>query len=182
MKIKTTTWRILEYFFSHPYEEIYLRELARRTGMNIFSTKQAVDELVKNNLLIETRRGNMRYVKANMNSLFFRHLKIAFSIRRIEESNLISYLEENIPALNSVVLFGSMARGEDDENSDIDLLIIGQKKKIDLSRFEEMLGKEIKAIIMKWAEWREKARNDKAFYIEVITKGIVLYGEVPVIE
>jgi len=182
MKFDTTLWKVLHYFFNHPYDEVYLRELAKKSGISVFSAKKSIDELIKEKILIEIKRGKMRYVKVNADNLFFRHLKIAFSIKKIEESGLIEYLVKNVPAIHSILLFGSMARGEDDENSDIDLLVIGQKKKIDLSRFEEMLGKEIRAIIMKWTEWREKARDDKAFYIEVITKGIVLYGEVPVVE
>jgi len=109
-------------------------------------------------------------------------LKIAFSIKKIEESGLIEYLIKNVPAIHSIILFGSMARGEDDENSDVDLLVIGQRKKLDLSKFEKKVGREIRAIVMRWGEWRIKAKEDKAFYIEITTNGIVLYGNMPVIE
>ncbi len=182
MKFDTPLWKVLQFFFSHPYKEVYLRELSRKANISVFSAKQAVDELVKKKILAERKNGNMRYIKANMNSLFFKHLKIAFSIKDIEDSGLITYLAENIPALSSIVLFGSMAKGEDDKKSDLDLLVIGQRKKIGLGRFEKNLGREINAVIMKWAEWREHAKNDKAFYRDVITNGIILYGNMPVIE
>lgn len=182
MNFSTSIWKVLQYFLDNPYEEVYLRELARKTGVSSFSTKQAVDNLVKEKILLEKRRGNMRYIKANMESLFFKYIKIASSLKKLEESGLIKFLVENVPAVSSIVLFGSVAKGEDDKKSDIDLLVIGLKKKIDLSDFERRLGKEIKVIIMKWAEWREKAEEDKAFYMEVILNGIVLYGNMPVIE
>ena len=182
MNLDTATLKVLSYFFLHPYKEIHLRELSRRTGLSIFSVKRVVDALVEERILEERRRGNMRYLRANMGSLFFRHLKIAFSIRRIEKSGVVEYLVEKIPAVTSIVLFGSVAKGEDDESSDIDLLVIGQKRKMDLSEFERSLGKEIVVVIMEWSEWREHAKRDRAFYREVITKGIPLYGDIPVIE
>jgi len=182
MKFNPSVWEVLFYFFSHPYEEVYLRELARKANVSVFSAKQAVDELVKEKVLLERKNGNMRYIRANMESLFFRQLKIAFSIKKIEESGLIPYLVGNIPAISSIVLFGSIAKGEDDENSDVDLLVIGQKKRMDLSKFEKKMGREIKIIIMKWSEWREHVKKDKALYREIITNGIVLYGGMPVVE
>ena len=182
MNLDTTALRVLSYFFSHPYKEIHLRELSRETGLSIFSVKRLVDEFVEEGILREERRGNMRYLRANMDNLFFKHLKIAFSIRKIEKSGIIDYLVEQIPAVTSIVLFGSVAQGEDDESSDVDILIIGQKRKLDLSEFERSIGKEIRVLMMKWSEWREQAEKDRAFYREIITKGIPLYGELPVIE
>jgi len=182
MKFNSSVWEVLFYFFSHPYKEVYLRELARKANVSIFSAKQAVDELVREKILLERKNGNMRYIRANMESLFFKQLKIAFSIKKIEESGLIYYLVENVPAISSIVLFGSIAKGEDDENSDVDLLIIGKKRKIDLSKFEKKIGREIRAIVMKWSEWREYIKKDRSLYREIITNGIVLYGNMPVVE
>ncbi|HEC77358.1 MAG TPA: nucleotidyltransferase domain-containing protein [Thermoplasmatales archaeon] len=182
MEFDTPLWKVLQLFFSNPYHEVYLRELARKADASVFSVKRIVDELVKEGMLLERKNGNMRYIKANMDNLFFRYLKIAFSIKKIEESGLIEYLIKNIPALSSIILFGSIAKGEDDEKSDVDLLVIGQKKKMDLSKFEENMGREVRVITMRWSEWREYAKENKAFYREIITNGIVLYGNMPVIE
>ena len=182
MKFNTPLWKLLCFLFENPYEEFYLRELARKANISIFSAKKLVDEMVKDGILVESRKGNMRYFKANLSNLFFKHLKISFSLKRIMESGLIEYLKENIPAISSITLYGSVAKGEDDKKSDIDLLVIGQKKKIDLSRFEKKIGREIRIIVMKWAEWRKLAGENKAFYREIIANGIALYGEKPVIE
>ncbi len=182
MEFDTPFWKIIKYFFGNPYEEIHLRKLSKKTKVSTFSTKQIIDYLVKEKIVLEKREGNMRYIKANMKNLFFRHLKIAFKIKELTDTGLIEYIKINIPAISSIILFGSTARGEDDSKSDIDLLIIGQRKRLDVSSFERKLGRKINLIIMKWSEWREKTREDKAFYREIMTKGIPLYGEFPVIE
>jgi len=183
MELKTSDLKVLEYFFENSYEQIYLRELSRKTKLSVFTVKKTVDKLVHEGILIEEVKGKMRYVKVNQENLFFRFLKISFNIKKILDSGTVEYLKENIPALSSIVLFGSVARGEDDKKSDIDLLIIGQKpKRINLLKFERVLKRDINPIILKWPEWKRKAEKDKAFYIEIITSGIALYGNLPVIE
>jgi len=183
MKLKTSDLVILEYFFENPYEEVYLRELSRKIKLSVFTVKNTIDKLVSEGILIEETKGKMRYVKVNLENIFFKFLKISFNIKKIMDSKIIQHLVENIPALASVILFGSVAKGEDDKKSDIDLLIIGQKPKIiNLSKFESLLKREIKPIIMKWSDWKEKSKKDKAFYLDVITSGIVLYGNLPVVE
>ena len=182
MIFNTTSMRIMQYFFDKTYEQIHLRELSRRTKTSIFSTKQIVDELVKENILLEKREGSQRYIKPNIENQFFRQLKIAFCIKKLKDSNILKYLEEKIPAISSITLYGSASQGKDDEKSDIDLLIIGQKTKIDINKYEKKIGREINILIMKWSEWREHANQNKPFYREIIKDGITLLGEIPVIE
>jgi len=47
MEFDTPFWKVLNYFFNYPYEEIHLRLLSRKTDVSIYSAKQIVDELVK---------------------------------------------------------------------------------------------------------------------------------------
>jgi predicted nucleotidyltransferase len=41
---------------------------------------------------------------------------------------------------STILLFGSYAKGEDTESSDIDLFLIGREKQLNLKKFEEELG------------------------------------------
>lgn len=183
MQFATKHLRALDYFFDEPFEEVYLRELARRVDMSIFSLKTAVDDLVGEGLLVERRVGRLRYLRANMENLFFRFLKIAFNVKKIVDCGIVGFLKERVPALSSVVLFGSWAKGENDAKSDVDVLVIGQRPvEFDVSGFEVRLGGGLELIIMRWSEWRKKAKEDRAFYLEVITNGVLLCGNLPVIE
>lgn len=182
MEFDTPFWKVMKYFFDNPYEEIHLRELSRKTKVSVYSVKNIIDQLVNEDVLQERRNGNMRYIQANLDNHFFRYLKIAFSLKEIMDSKIIIYLKENIPAVSSIILYGSTAKGEDNNNSDIDLLIIGQRKKIDITKFENKFRKQINLLTLKWSAWREHANKDKAFYKEIITNGILLYGNLPVIE
>ena len=183
MQIATSHLKVLGHFFEEPYKEVYLRELARKVELSIFSLKNAVDDLVEEGLLLERREGRLRYLKANMENLFFRRLKVAFNVKKILDSGIVNFLKESVPAMSSVVLFGSWAKGEDDGKSDIDILVIGQKpERINVSDFERRLGRKVELTILRWSEWRRKVEEDRAFYLEVITTGIVFHGNLPVIE
>ena len=182
MIFNTVSMKIMQYFFGNPYEQIHLRELSRKAKISIYSTKKIADDLVNQRILIEKRQGNQRLLQANMENQFFKQLKIAYSIKKIQDSNILQYLEEKIPAISSITLYGSTAQGKDDEKSDTDLLIIGQKTKIDISKYEKKLNKEINLLIMKWSEWRTHAKQDKPFYREIVKDGIALLGNIPVIK
>jgi predicted nucleotidyltransferase len=176
--------RMAEFFFENPYQDFYLRELAKKLKISPFATKKYADLLIKESLIKEERKANLRYFRANMNSLFFRQLKIAFSMRALAESGLMEFLKENLQAVSSITLFGSMAKGEDDQDSDVDLLIIGKVGKdrpLDTSGFEDKIGKRITTHVFSWSEWNRQATGNKAFYSDVISHGMPLYGERPIV-
>ena len=171
----------LKFFLENPYQEVYLRQLAKKINLSSFAIKKYADLLIKEDFIKEERKANLRYFRANINSLFFKHLKIAFNINLILKSGLLDFLKENLANVSSIVLFGSMAKGEDDEHSDIDILIIGKDKYLDLGRFEQKIGKEITLHIFSWSEWNHQAIKNRAFYSDVIIHGVPLYGQLPLI-
>jgi len=182
MIFNTVSMKIMQYFFDNPYEQIHLRELSRKAKTSIYSTKTTADEFVNKRILIEKKQGNQRVLQANTENQFFKQLKIAFSIKKIQDSSILKHLEEKIPAILSITLYGSTAQGKDGKKSDIDLLIIGQKTKIDVYSYEKKINKEVNLLIMKWSEWRTHAKQDKPFYREIVKDGIALLGDIPVIE
>jgi len=182
MIFNTASMKIMQYFFDSPYEQIHLRELSRKAKISIYSTKKIADELVNQKILLEKKQGNQRILQANIENQFFKQLKIAFSVKKLQDSEILKFLEEKIPAISSITLYGSTSQGKDDNKSDIDLLIIGQKTRIDLSAYEKKINKEINLLIMKWSEWRTHANQNKSFYREIIKDGVALLGEKPVIE
>ena len=112
----------------------------------------------------------------------FRHLKISRSLSWLEDKNLIEFLKKRIPGISSIVLYGSYAKGEDDKKSDIDIMVISPAKKDLLPELDKLLGKEVNISVFSAAEWTRQAKASRAFYLDVITEGIVLYGTRPVVE
>lgn len=91
-------------------------------------------------------------------------------------------LEEQFP-VEKVILFGSVARGEADEESDIDLLILTKERVLHGIRnlmsdivFEVNLkyGTNISIVIVESASWQNGILSATPFYTEVQRDGITL--------
>ena len=65
--------------------------------------------------------------------------------------------------------------------NDIDIVIIGKEKNLEIYDFKKKLNREINIHFFSWSEWNKKAKEDNPFYYEVINKGIALYGELPIV-
>ncbi len=171
--------KFIEFFLVNPYKEVYIRELAKKLKISPFATKKYADALVIEGLILEEKKANLRYLKANLSSLYYKHAKITYNLRQLLKSNLIEFLKNNLTNVTSITLFGSLAKGEDSDESDIDILIIGKQKHLSLSDFEKKLDKIITIHFFSWSEWNEKAKEDNPFYYEIINHGIPLHGELP---
>ena len=169
----------VEFFLDNPYKEFYIRELAKKLKISPFATKKYADILIKEGFILDEKRANLRYLKANVTNLFYKHLKISYNIRRLLKSGLVEFIKNNVTNVTSIVLFGSLAKGENDDKSDIDIVIIGKERDLNLEKFEGKLNHKITLYFFSWSEWNEKAKKDHPFYYEVINYGISLYGELP---
>lgn len=97
-----------------------------------------------------------------------------------EIRKLANRLFANLPA--SVYLYGSRARGEADDNSDWDIIIIADDSIASNDAFERFafpfteigwhLGEQITPLLYSKSEWN--AERDTAFYLNVETDAIRL--------
>jgi predicted nucleotidyltransferase len=178
---KVTQLKVLKHFFDEPTERFYLRELARLLRMSPMTLKRALDLLVRDGLITREKTKNQIFYQANTESHAYRYEKIAYNLAQLEKKAVVEYILENVPGVSSIVLYGSYAKGENDKHSDIDLLIISTAKKVILGDIEEKFKVELNVMNFSSAQWTEQARSNKAFYLDVITEGIPLYGTKPVI-
>jgi predicted nucleotidyltransferase len=78
-----------------------------------------------------------------------------------------------------IILFGSLARGEGDEVSDIDLIVIYQTDKAFLDRMKELylswsIAKAVDILAYTPGEF-EKMMDESSFVAEAVREGEVLY-------
>lgn len=179
---KITQFKVLSLFMDNPYEKYYLREAARLLKISPMTLKRSLDFLIKNKLILKDTVKNQILYFANMQNLAFRHLKISYNLSWLGNKNLVEFLRKKIPEASSIILYGSFAKGENDKNSDIDILVISSVKKSISSDISELFGKDVNLSFFNPAQWSKQAKNNRAFYLDVLTEGIVLYGTMPVVE
>ena len=172
-------FRILAIFLEEPYREFYLREVASHARASVSTVKAYLDSFVRDEFLLRSKRANLALFKANIENAAFRHFKIVYLLHCVRP--LIKRLKQNYEN-SSIILYGSCARGEDDKDSDIDLLIIGRAEKAELTEFERRFNRKITLLAFSYQDWEEKSKQDEAFYESVIADGLIIQGNLPVIK
>ena len=167
------TKKVLYYFIEYPEDRIHLRDIARKLNISSSTAKLALEDLKKKELILEEKIANLRMFKSNRESIKFKEIK---KLINLEEINSLIQNIKGKTNIISLVLFGSYAKGTNTEKSDIDLLLISNKK---IHIETKLHDKEINLLQYKPYEWKEKIKKDIPFHKEVIETGIVLEGTKP---
>ena len=170
---KYTLGKVASVFYIYPTKEHYLKGIGREIKLAHTSVIQQLNELKKLNLIKENIqiKGKRRFpvYKANINNRIFTKYKLLYNFMSILDSGLIEFIHDNMMP-KSIVLFGSYRRGEDTEESDIDLFIAAREKNVDIIRFEKILKRKIQLHYKEnFIEFPDELKNN-------IANGIVLDG------
>ena len=142
MKRKDIKQTIKEYFFMNPTAKLRVRELERTLKLPLPSVIRYCKELEQEDILATNKNGSVTFYTASRSETYFLEKKL-YNIKQLYESGLINYLKIEL-SNPAIVLFGSYAKGEDTENSDIDLYIeTPSKKQVNLEKFNKLLKREI---------------------------------------
>ncbi|MEA3430163.1 MAG: nucleotidyltransferase domain-containing protein [Nanoarchaeota archaeon] len=134
---------IKEYFFINPTAKLRVRGIERTLKLSLPSVIRYCKELMDEGILGIIRIGNVVFYTADKTNKIYLLEKRLFNIKEIFESNIIKYLRKEL-SNPAIVLFGSFAKGEDLEKSDIDIYIESlSKKELNLKKFEKLLNRKI---------------------------------------
>jgi len=121
------------------------REISNILKFSPTAVSKSLVYLQENNFIIlEQDPISKRFaINLNRDNQFVMQLKRVDNLKLIYESGLADVLQKEYAGA-SIILFGNYSRGDDTIKSDIDLAVIGRKdKKIDLTKFEKYLEREI---------------------------------------
>jgi|SRR3989344_4764533 len=167
---------LLKYFIKEPEREFHVRELAKLDRKSPTTISKHLNKLKNEGLLLSRKKLNHLLFKANTENQHFKDLKIFFNIKSLRESGLIGCLIDEFNQPEAIILFGSFRRGEDTQQSDIDILIISPlKKEINLIKFEKILNRKIQLFIYPNSEIDKMKIKNKELLNNWIN-GLVLHG------
>jgi len=154
---------VLGFFLDNPTSEFSYTEIRGRTKLAKATLSESLKFLVKIGFLESRRIGVTKLYKLKKDSQIIKQFKILHNLMRLSALKGVGERNEC-----EIFLYGSAARGEDTEKSDIDLLVIGkvekEKLKEDIVRNLRKLRKETKIQFFSQIEWAGMERKDKAFY------------------
>jgi predicted nucleotidyltransferase len=167
-------------FLACPQALFYASQVARQLKISPSSANNALKNFAEKGLLVVEEKGFARLYRLNQENEAVKSLKRAYGIDFVQ----VAKPEEKILAIDpnalSIALYGSYASGSFDEESDVDLIVITPSKKevyIELIKMlENQLGKEVNLAIFKLSEWRNLAKEEDAFYKNVVSNNVLLYG------
>ena len=170
---KCSVFKVAGIFFDEPTMPHYLLEISNKAGLAHTSTKKHLSQLERLAVIKESveKKGkrNFPVYKANLESDAFKNYKRMHNVFQIEESGLINFLRDKLMP-RAIVLFGSYSKGEDTEDSDIDLFVECGKEEVDASKFERQLNRKISLHFREdFKKYAKELKNN-------IVNGMVLSG------
>jgi uncharacterized protein len=161
---------IFRLLFSGTGEELHVREIERRSGLNDSTLRQELRKLVRLDLVQSRRDSNRVYYRAKTESPLYPEIRNLV----LKTSGLSDVLKSALTdkRIRVAFVFGSIARGEEKAGSDVDLMVIGQLGLRDLSRLlsgiEEKIGREVNPHVLREEEFRKRIRAKEHFVSSVM--------------
>ena len=158
--------KVLAIFLEEPSSEFSQADICRKNGMSRMTAMKWLRILMKEGMLSQMSRGRAAYYRLNAENPVIRQLKILMTtaelygvFRKLKSESLELYL------------FGSAARGEDTEKSDMDLLVLGKVDKpavmAAIDDVRRIMKRDAKPMFLSHLDYSSISRKDKVFYDNV---------------
>lgn len=174
--------RVMALLFGQPDRDYLSAELIELADSGVGAVRRVLKRLVKSGLVSETHTGKRKLYKANRKSPIYEELH-SLIMKTAGLSIPIRFALGPFDAnIRAAFIFGSIANGNDDSESDVDLMIIGNdldymKLLAALHPVEKELRRNINSQILTTEEWREKVAKENSFVLHVISQSkIFLIG------
>ena len=165
---------ILDQFFYLGLRRIQVRSIIKNTGYDFKTVKKYIQKFLKLDLIIVHKDINIPTYESNYENAYFLKLKRDKLVDELFLSGLQKYLSEKFGGV-ACLLFGSCARGDYYENSDIDIFVQAKKSNLDLTIFERKFKRKINLFFEeKWQNLNEGMKTG------LLNDGISLVGRLKV--
>lgn len=162
---------LFNLYFTSPEKEFYLRELERILGFSVANIRRELLNLEKTGLFHSRKRGNLTYYFLNTKYPLYGELKSIVSKTAGIKLSLKSNLEK-IKEIKVSFIYGSFARNEQKQSSDIDVVIIGRVNENILAKvfalLEKIYQREINYSLYDYDDFIKKKKEKNPFILDVL--------------
>jgi len=182
--INKTTLKILGLFLGDYSRSLHVREIARDVDVDVKAVGLQLRRLENINVLSSIIKGRNKEYRLKLDNLVAKYYMILAetfaSIRYLEKNFLIKRLisETGDKLEGTTMLFGSFAKGEMTEESDIDLFIISDRKpNADVIRETgSLIDREVNLKSTNMKQFLNGLMDNDPLIMEVVSNHIVLKG------
>jgi len=165
--------RVLGLLFGNSERSFSVNDVLRSAGMGSGVVQRELKRFADSGLVTVVRQGNQKRYQANRSSPIFVELR-SIAVKTFGVADVIlKALQPVADDITCAFVYGSLAKGTDSANSDIDILVIAES--LDYARLltllddaEMRLQRPVHPLILKAAELSRKRDEDSAFVVRVI--------------
>ncbi len=163
--------KILECFYRNRKKELYFSEILRETNLTQNTTLKHLANLQKLVILISTKKIGNTFYKINYKNHLIYAIFSYFDYKRLNElpserkRAINDFLDKVLVKPLIAVIFGSTAKGTFGKESDIDILLVYNKKEIEDSKLkkniEAVTGVKIQPFIIDFDYFKEQVMKEE---------------------
>ncbi len=173
----TPLTHLVEFFLRHPRAVLSLTEVAGKTKLSIGSVYTHCHALHRQGILRQERKGKGTYYSLERENRTVRDLKRLHNLISDPVEKLIAAMEAE--GVQKLVLFGSSARGEDDEDSDMDVLVVGDLNPESALTIANHLSRRFKRrfsiIVRTYEAYLAMPEKENTLWNKIQKEGVVIY-------
>lgn len=163
---------LLALLFCHSDRSFYFRQIVRLVGVGQGAVQRELSHLLDAGLVNRTRIGNQVHYQANVKCSVFRELKSLM----VKTSGVADVLRNALAPMGDRVsaafIYGSLAKGTETGDSDIDVIVIGNVTFSEvtdlLGGIQETVGREVNPSVYPDEEFATKVWEGHHFLSRVI--------------
>ena len=163
---------IMSLLFNNPEEKFYVREVARLVNRNPSGAKKELDNLLKMDLVLTEKEGNLKYFQVNKNSPLFPELKglIAKSL------GLPGALKSVLKATEAKTAFIHGSYIKNANKLSVDLFVVSDSNHLrkTLDDIEKRFGRSIHLTLMSINEYKTKKKSGERQLKKLLNKDKIL--------
>jgi predicted nucleotidyltransferase len=166
--------KIIELFFNEPSKHWHFSTIVKYAKISENRANFWLKALLREKIILRYKvKGNMPYYCAYFDNDNYKTKKKLYVLEKFYKSGFLKHLQ----TLNaeSIVIFGSFSRADWHSKSDIDIFILGDDSELDVSKFENILQREIQLFSFKN---RAEIKNINPGLIRNVINGYFVKGEV----
>ena len=163
---------VLRLLFGHADERFYQRQIVREVGLGYGAVQRELTRLERCGLLLRSIEGRQTYYQANMDSPIFDELRglirKTFGVADVLRNGLARLAKH----IRVAFIFGSIAKGAETAESDVDLLVVADSLALAdivpaLRRAQDELRREVNPTVYQTKEFCRKLSQGHHFVTKV---------------
>ena len=173
---------VLGILYGHPDRTFYLREIVNLAGLGMGQIQRELKRLADSRIIRRFEQGRHVYFQADENCPIYEELRSLVTKTVGATEVLREALRDLSDRISVAFVYGSVARGEQRHDSDLDLLVIGDVSFADvveaISEAQSRLRREVNAVVYPRDELSSKLADGHHFLTSVIkSEKIFIIGD-----